>query len=79
MYYCDEILFLQGGLFELSGGHVCKLRWQRTKGALLREPGKDMSPEDIRDHWEVVTNWENSEIIKVIFLPIFFKLLNPLI
>ena len=58
-------LFCLGGLFELSGGHICKLRWQRTKGALLREVGKEMKAEDVRDNWNVVVNWDDAEVIKV--------------
>ena len=54
-----------GGLFELAGGHICKLRWQRTKGALLREAGKDMKPEDIRDNFDAIVNWDETEIVKV--------------
>ena len=59
------ITYFTGGLFELGGGYVCKLRWQRTKGAHLREPGKAMLPEDIRDNWNAVTNWEDAEIVNV--------------
>lgn len=54
-----------GGLFELSGGYICKLRWQRTKGALLREPGKEMKAEDIRDNWGVIVDWKDTEVMNV--------------
>ena len=62
----ESVVLYPGGLFELSGGFVCKLRWQRTKGALLREPGKDMKPEDIRDNWNAIVNWDETEILNVI-------------
>jgi len=48
-----------GGVFELSGGHICKLRWERSEGALLRHNDK-MTAEDVRDNFDLVCDFSKS-------------------
>ena len=40
-----------GGVFEVGGGWVSRLRWQRTLGHCFASPG-DHSPEDVAEHWD---------------------------
>lgn len=58
-------LIFSGGLFEVGGGHMCKLRWERTQGAALRAKGQSMKPENVRDNWSKVTDFTDSESFTV--------------
>lgn len=42
-----------GGVFEVGGGHIAKLRWQRAKGALLRADSS-LTPQAILSKWKDV-------------------------
>jgi len=59
VYLCHDSYSETGGIFQLSGGHICKLRWQQTKGAALREVGRPMTAEDVRDNFMSVVDWTN--------------------
>uniref|UniRef100_H2YTE3 Peroxisomal multifunctional enzyme type 2 n=1 Tax=Ciona savignyi TaxID=51511 RepID=H2YTE3_CIOSA len=63
VFLCHDSCLETGGVFELAGGHICKLRWQRTKGAVLREPGKPMLPEVVKENWDQVIDWSEPETI----------------
>ena len=39
-----------GSIFEVGGGHVAKLRWERAKGALLKT-GPSLTPGAILERW----------------------------
>lgn len=66
MWLCHDQCLETGGLFESGGGFLTKLRWQRTDGAALREKGKKMLPEHVRDNWEKVVDFEKSHVVNKI-------------
>ncbi|KAL9088177.1 MAG: hypothetical protein Q9165_006304 [Trypethelium subeluteriae] len=49
-----------GGIFEVGGGHVAKLRWERAKGALLRADDS-LTPGAILSKWENVRDFSQTE------------------
>ncbi len=45
-----------GSIFEVGGGHVAKLRWERAKGALLKT-GPTLTPGAILKKWKNVNDF----------------------
>lgn len=45
-----------GSIFEVGGGHIAKLRWERAKGALLKT-GPSLTPGAILRKWENVNDF----------------------
>ena len=45
-----------GSIFEVGGGHVAKLRWERAKGALLKT-GPSLTPGAILRRWKDVNDF----------------------
>lgn len=45
-----------GSIFEVGGGHVAKLRWERAKGALLKT-GPTLTPGAILKKWSNVNDF----------------------
>ncbi len=48
-----------GGLYEVGGGLVTRLRWERTVGHTFRL-GRVLTPEAVRDHWNTITDFGHS-------------------
>jgi len=64
IYLCHDSFTDTGGVYELVAGYICKLRWQRSQGAVLREMNKLMTPEAVRDNWNAVTNFDNPRYVE---------------
>ena len=47
-----------GSIFEVGGGHVAKLRWERAKGALLKT-GPSLTPGAILERWKDVNDFSD--------------------
>jgi 3-hydroxyacyl-CoA dehydrogenase/3a,7a,12a-trihydroxy-5b-cholest-24-enoyl-CoA hydratase len=48
-----------GGLFEVGGGFVAKLRWQRTRGKIWKL-GRAIQPENIQKAWPEITDFADA-------------------
>ncbi|MBN1210482.1 MAG: SDR family NAD(P)-dependent oxidoreductase [Myxococcaceae bacterium] len=56
---CHEECQENGGVFEVGGGFMSKLRWQRTEGARFKL-GRHITPELVHSHWERITDFEKA-------------------
>ena len=45
-----------GSIFEIGGGHIAKLRWERAKGALLKT-GSTLTPGAVLKKWSQVNDF----------------------
>lgn len=48
-----------GGIFEVGGGHMAKLRWERAKGGLLRADDS-YTPGALLEKWDDVNNFNGA-------------------
>src|ERR1700722_6409430 len=55
-WLCHESCDDNGGLFEVGGGFVGKLRWERAAGSVFRL-SRTMTPEGVRDKWGAITDF----------------------
>ncbi len=49
-----------GGLFEVGGGWISRLRWQRTEGHCFPTPG-DHTPEDVAEQWDAINDFSRAD------------------
>ncbi|KAJ6002528.1 peroxisomal multifunctional beta-oxidation protein [Penicillium sp. IBT 35674x] len=49
-----------GSIFEVGGGHVSKLRWERSQGGLLK-CDETMTPGAVLANWAAINNFHNAE------------------
>ncbi len=58
-WLCHEDCEETGGLFEVGGGFMAKLRWERSAGTTFRL-GRDVTPERVKDQWSQISGFEKS-------------------
>ncbi|WP_224248470.1 peroxisomal multifunctional enzyme type 2 [Hyalangium gracile] len=56
---CHESCEENGGLFEVGGGFMAKLRWQRTEGTRFKL-GRNLTPELVQGQWAAITDFEKA-------------------
>jgi multifunctional beta-oxidation protein len=49
-----------GSIFEVGGGHIAKIRWERSKGLLLKADGS-YSPGAVLAKWDEVKDYSQAE------------------
>jgi NAD(P)-dependent dehydrogenase (short-subunit alcohol dehydrogenase family) len=53
VYLGSEACAETAGLFEVGGGWIGKVRWERSQGAGF-DPRQGFSPEDVAEHWQQI-------------------------
>lgn len=59
-WLCHDACPETGGLFEVGGGYIAKLRWERSAGVRLDLAGAD-AVENIAAAWGQITSFEHSD------------------
>ncbi len=58
-YLCHESCTETGGLFEVGGGLITKLRWERTTGVTFPKDAT-ITPEDIGANWNSIVDFSST-------------------
>jgi 3-hydroxyacyl-CoA dehydrogenase/3a,7a,12a-trihydroxy-5b-cholest-24-enoyl-CoA hydratase len=58
-WLCHESCEENGSVFEVGGGYVGKLRWERTVGKTF-PVGRELSPEQVRAAWPAITDFAHT-------------------
>ncbi|HZH16602.1 MAG TPA: SDR family NAD(P)-dependent oxidoreductase [Archangium sp.] len=58
-WLCHEDCQETGALFEVGGGFMAKLRWERTRGKVFKL-GRAITPEAVQKSWESITDFTDA-------------------
>lgn len=59
-YLCHDECPDSGAMFEVGGGYISKVRWQRARGARLN-PASAHGPEDVAAHWRDIIAFDDAD------------------
>lgn len=59
-YLCHENTEETGGIFEVGGGFVAKLRWERSAGSVFRAD-ESFDPSAVAARWDEITSFDKVE------------------
>nr|KAG5694108.1 hypothetical protein BaRGS_005863 [Batillaria attramentaria] len=78
LYLCHESCPITGGIIELGAGWVSQVRFERSKGAVLRTRDSPMTPEAVRDTWDKITDFTDSDKPKTANMAFIMNLINSM-
>ncbi len=59
LYLAHESCEETGGIFEVGGGWISKVRWERASGYAHSEEKGEFTPETLARNWSLVTNFDD--------------------
>jgi 3-hydroxyacyl-CoA dehydrogenase/3a,7a,12a-trihydroxy-5b-cholest-24-enoyl-CoA hydratase len=59
LWLCHESNQDTGGLYEVGGGFMGKLRWERAQGKMFKL-GRDITPEQVKNAWNDISGFEKT-------------------
>src|SRR5262249_26423914 len=59
-WLCHEGCQETGGLYEVGGGFLGRLRWERAKGKVFRL-GRSITPEGVQKAWSAIASFEKTD------------------
>ncbi|CAO3632127.1 unnamed protein product [Cunninghamella echinulata] len=74
-YLCHENTEENGGVFEVGGGFVSKLRWERSAGSVFKAD-ETFTPDAVSAKWEEITSFDKPEYPESIMDTNFLELLE---